>query len=201
MKKKKVDLTPHNLGQSNFYWEVEHEGNKGNSKSTYPVVKADKNKGAHLIVFEIEGDNDVTFPAANQIWVKAGGKPVSGDKHPQIPAWTVADKGKELWVFDWNNNDPDQPALQLHYQLNFKGAKELDPIIENGGGTIGGDDLPPPPPPPPPPSPTERGATAGAEPGATPAGFGLVGGIDTVALMLGLAVGFVIARLLFRWGK
>lgn len=200
MKKKKVDLTPHNLGQPNFYWEMEHDGKKGNDKSNYPVVKADKKAGPHLIVFEIEGNNKVTFPAADQIWVKAGSKPGKGDKHPQIPTWQVGDNGKELWVFDWNSNDPDQPPLKLHYQLNFQGADRLDPIIENGGGTVG-EEPPPPPPPPPPPAPTERGLTAGAQPESAPTGFGMVGGIDTVALLMGLVVGFILAAIMFKWGR
>ena len=197
MKEKEVDLTPHNIGQPNFYWEVEHDGKKGNNNSNYPTVKVKKNDGPHFIVFEIEGNNSITFPASNQISVKAGSKPSSGDTHPQIPTWRVADNGKQLWVFDWNDNDPAQ-ALQLHYMLNFQGqgVKPLDPIIENGGGTIGGGE-PPPPPPPPPPGPQGPGATAATE-STQPSTPGLFGNIDAVSIVIGLVVGFLIALVLFR---
>lgn len=101
-----------------------------------PPVKLPPNTGEYWVKFQITGSNTVTFNENEPIWVRSGTKPdVVNKSEVQLPAacMKVSADGKELTVLDLNNNNTAQP-VQLHYRLNFKNYKELDPIIENGGG-------------------------------------------------------------------
>lgn len=188
-----VKLVPIQKGQGPSPWRVTHDGMTGDHPGNYPVVKLDTDSGQQFITFQLSGNHQgITFSKTDAIWVKDGGKPGSGDTHPQIPSWTTAAGGKELIVLDLNSNPPT-PPLKLHYRLNFNGHDPLDPIIDNGGTN------PPPPPPPPPPGPPIESTGSEAPPGpGTGAGPG--GGFDPVSLLIGLVVGLVIAFAWLKWG-
>lgn len=110
-------------------WTIDYDGNFGNGHTQpYPAVKAKKDEGPHFVVFKIHNTPNVTF-SSDPIWVSAAGKPPPQSKDPQIGGWQVKDSGKTLVLFDWNSQ-----AVDLNYQLNFTGARPLDPIIQNGGG-------------------------------------------------------------------
>ena len=111
-------------------WTIDYDGNLGNGHSDpYPIVKAKKDEGPHFVVFKIHDSPNVTFSPSDPIWVSAAGKPPPQSTDPQIGGWQVKDAGKTLVVFDWNTQ-----AVELDYQLNFVGARPLDPVIQNGGG-------------------------------------------------------------------
>ena len=136
MSRKDVTLIP--LGQgSSFKWKVVHDNHSGEDPAHYPKVMLPQNSGPHLIIFELSGTNaGITF-SKDPIWVQAGTKPGQKAADPQVPFAVPVNNGKALVVVDLNSS-----ASNLYYRLNFDGAPYLDPIIENGGGTI----HPPPPP-------------------------------------------------------
>ena len=156
-----------------FKWKVAHGGNSSDVPAKYPKVQLPKDSGAHLIIFELSGnDTGITFSKNDPIWVQEGGKPIRPGLHPQILLAEPMDHGKKLIVVDRNDNDPAK-VLQLHYQLNFDGdAPPVDPIIENGGGTV---QQPPPPP------------TSVGFMGTGVSGFSIAAGV--VLLIIGLVVG------------
>lgn len=105
----------------------------GNWQVSNPRVKLPQDSGAHVITFDIIGNSSgITF-AQDPLWVQMGSKPVQkpapGSDNGQIGAWKVLNNGKQLVVVDWNDIPGD-----LHYALNFNGYRQLDPVIENGGG-------------------------------------------------------------------
>lgn len=126
-----VKLTP--LGDATSTdWKVTHGWSSGSKPSDYPQVKLSKDSGAHVITFDIKGDNTVTF-SSDPLWVQAGSKPnqkpPAGADNGQIGAWKVLNNGKQLVVVDWND-----ASGQLYYHLNVDNHGALDPIIDNGGG-------------------------------------------------------------------
>lgn len=136
--RKDVQLIPINQG-GQFKWKVVHGGQSGDSPATYPKVKLPPDSGPHLIIFELSGNHSgITF-SGDPMWVRSGSKPNQSGMDPQIAAAIPMEQGKKLVVLDRNDNDP---AVQLHYRLNFVNALPLDPIIENGGKTF----VPAPPP-------------------------------------------------------
>jgi hypothetical protein len=162
----------------------------------YPKIVLEEHSGPHMLIFQIANNSQgITFANKQPIWIQQGGKPQKWAKDPMIE-WSIAGGGKKLFVIDWNSNDAAKGPVDLHYRLKFKGHGDLDPIIENGGGTVGGEE-PPPPPPPPPPEPQGPGATASTESASTSTP-GLFGNIDAVSIVIGLVVGFLLALVLFR---
>ena len=175
MSRQDVTLIP--IGQgSTFKWKVVHNKNSGEDPAHYPKVALPVDSGPHLIIFQLSGNHSgITF-AQDPIWVQAGSKPGQKADHPQIPFAVPLNNGKALAVLDLNSNDP-ATVLKLYYRLNFDGAPYLDPIIENGGGTVH-----PPAPPPPPASFLGTGSTA-----------------VLIAVAVGLLIlGAAIGRLLWR---
>ena len=153
-------------------WKVAHDGKSGKKSTDYPKVKLKQDTGAHVITFDIEGSNTITF-SNDPIWVVSGTtkpsqKPLPGADNGQIGGWKVMNNGKQLVVIDWNDAPGD-----LAYQLNFNGHPSLDPVIQNGGGVK-------------PPAPVGKVA----EP--------VIGPSDAIALILGLVIGAAIVGLWFR---
>ena len=135
-KVKEVDVA---IQYSSGGWTLDYDGHLGNGSSSkpYPNIKPKKDDGPHFIVFTIENSPpNVTF-ADNPVWVSAAGKPTGPSTDPQIASPQVKNDGKKLVLFDWNSKEVD-----LHYVLKFNNARDLDPIIQNGGGG-GGQPVPP----------------------------------------------------------
>lgn len=110
-------------------WKMSLGSNHGDKPGDYPPVAHAKDSGAHIITYDITGQNDVTF-AASPIGVsRTVAKPPAGATDPQLPVFTILNNGKQLVVVDWNSEKVD-----LNYQLYFNNHKPLDPIIQNGGG-------------------------------------------------------------------
>lgn len=188
----KVKLKPVRENGTFKSWQMSENGGPYED-APYPTLTVPK-RHAGEFEFKIVDAGNITF-SANPIYVQKGAaKPSAGVDNQIID---INGQNTKVLTFDDTNKD----AGPLHYVLNFNNAKQLDPIIENGGGGVDDGGPPPPPPPPPPPAPTERGLTAGAQPESAPTGFGMVGGIDTVALLMGLVVGFILATIMFKWGK
>src|SRR5215212_8996568 len=178
-----MDIHTVNLTPEGDSWNMTYNGQHGNGPSSYPRIVLGTDTGVQQINFQIDphADKQIVFSTDQSnppIWVHSGaGKPGKGATQPQILAWTVVNKGRELQVIDANNN-PSLPKLQLQYQLNFDNHGALDPIIDNGGTTH------PPACPtcPPLPHPNKAMSTKAATegPGA------LMGGIDLSAIVIGL---------------
>lgn len=86
--------------------------------------------GEHRIVVHLVcGPTGVKFDIKDPIWVCDTGTcpPPEGSKSAQIAVCDCTDF--KLTLIDKNKGDP----CVLTYQLNFIGAKPLDPMIRNGG--------------------------------------------------------------------
>jgi hypothetical protein len=122
-----VKLVPLTGGPSE--WKMSLGTASGDKPGHYPPVKLQKDSGAHVITYDIVGQNNVTF-AANPIGVsRTAAKPPAGASDPEVPTFTILNNGKQLVVVDWNSE-----AVGLNYQLYFNNHGPLDPVIQNGGG-------------------------------------------------------------------
>jgi hypothetical protein len=183
----KIKLKPVRDNGTFKSWQMSENGGPFED-APYPTLTVPKRHSGGF-EFKLVDAGNITF-SANPIYVQKGATKPSAGVDSQI----VDIHGQNTKVLTFNDTNKD--AGQLHYVLNFNHATQLDPIIENGGGTVGGEE-PPPPPPPPPPGPQGPGATAGTE-STQPSSPGLFGNIDAVSIVIGLVVGFLLALVLLR---
>lgn len=183
----KVKLKPVRENGTFKSWQMSENGGPYED-APYPTLTVPKRHSGEF-EFKIVDAGNITF-SANPIYVQKGAAKPSAGVDSQII--DINGQNTKVLTFDDTNKD----GGQLHYVLNFNNAGQLDPIIENGGGTVGGEE-PPPPPPPPRPEPQGPGATASTE-STAPSTPGLFGNIDTVSIVIGLIVGFLLAAVLFR---
>jgi hypothetical protein len=169
-------------------WQMSHNG-QTNPPGHFPPINVPAGDDANF-QFTITNPQGVTF-ANNPIWIQKGTVKPTGGVDTQITG--IAGQGTKILTF----NDSNADAGPLSYVLHFNGAPQLDPIIQNGGGGVS-EEPPPPPPPPPPEGPGVTGGTGSSTP---PPSSGLLGGFDAISLVIGLIIGFVLAGLLFKWGK
>lgn len=117
-------------------WEMEYDGVKGNSPSSYPAIKVGKGSKDVKIEFTIHDGGNITFVPKDQkpIYVQeidptTPKKPAKGVVNYQFEVEKVSQDGKTLVVKDKNGSQ-----ATYSYELNFLNASPLDPIITNGGG-------------------------------------------------------------------
>jgi hypothetical protein len=173
---KDVELTRQTSGPKK--WKLTHPGSPKDDAEGYPVVDLPPNSGPQLVIFTLPNGHKFNQDASvGPIWIDTQ-KPTSKVIHPDITDWKVYDGGRTLVVLDKNST-----KAELHYQLNIKNshgsADNLDPIIDNGGGTY-----------PPPPAITGSPGT----PASQPMDFMGLG----IALVIGLVLGFFAHRLFFK---
>ena len=170
-------------------WQMSHNG-QTHPPGHFPPINVPAGDDANF-QFTISNPQGIVF-ANDPIWIQKGTVKPTGGVDTQITG--ISGQGTKTLTFDDSNAD----AGPLTYVLHFNGAGRIDPIIQNGGGGGVGEGPPPPPPPPPPEGP---GATGGTGSSTSPPSSGLLGGFDAISLVIGLIVGFVLAGLLFKWGK
>lgn len=187
-----LEATPIKQGNK-INWKLCHDrggGNKpcGDQPGNYPAVDVE-NKADVPFKITIVGDTTglgIKY-APDPIWAQwATTKPAAGWNTKPSGAdvdQLVNIQGAGTTVLQFR--DTNSKAGDIKYQLNFVSSTQpslkvapLDPDIRNGGTNI-----PPPPPPPP--------------------GYGLIDSNTSlvVALLLAFVVGFLVAGLLFRWGR
>jgi hypothetical protein len=164
-------------------WKLQHPGSSGNDPQGYPIVKLDNLSGPQLVIFDLPGGHKFNDdPAIGPIWIDTQ-KPTSKFVHPDITDVKLFDGGKTLVILDKNSTQ-----AKLHYQLNIKGPHgpdNLDPIIDNGGGTY-----------PPPPGVAASSGVAGSPAKASGQAMDFMG--LGIALVIGLVLGFFAHRLFFK---
>lgn len=113
-------------------WELEVVGTGKGGPGHYPEAKVKEKYGGNFQITIADADN-VTF-SNDPIWIQTGtAKPNHRVVDSQIdPSSIKGQNGKVLTFHDFNSG----PKLTLTYQLNFSDGTTLDPIIQNGGGTI-----------------------------------------------------------------
>ena len=141
-----IQLTPEKQDNGAIEWTMDYLGGKGNSPSTYPVIKLTPNEG-HKLTFKIANPAGLsinfdpsmvpvgTNKIHNAFWIQQNTKPPQAALDGQIK-W-VKVKPTEMIVKDDNSGS----AMVLMYQINFVDTDNptakvtpLDPEIRNGGG-------------------------------------------------------------------
>jgi len=165
-------------------WKVDHPGSTKNDPQGYPVVELAPSSGPHLVIFKLPGGHKFNDDSSiGPIWIDTQ-KPTSKVRHPDITDVKLFDNGKTLVILDKNSTKGE-----LHYQLNIKNSHgssdNLDPIIDNGGGTY-----------PPPPGLAASPGTSSAPAAPCTSAMDFAG--LAIALVIGLVVGFFVHRLFFK---
>ena len=108
-----------------LYWQLSHNGEFGGPQK-YPVVQAQE-KYATDFKIHIVNANGVTF-SSDPLWIQKGTTKPTSMNYSEIT--DIKGQGTDTLTFHDKNID----KATLTYVLNFNGAQQLDPIIENGGG-------------------------------------------------------------------
>ena len=150
-------------------WKIKYNTDPEYSPGSAPPFVLAKDSGPREFTVKINGNPANVKFADDALWVSQGtASPNATGVDNQICGVKRMSNG-DLKFIDMNGGDP----VQLSYRLKFTGAPDIDPIIDNGGGTF----EPP------------------APPGFWPGG-GSAGSIDflSLALLFVLVIGFVIGR-------
>jgi hypothetical protein len=123
----KITIVRAKTGPGPAEWRMTHDGKTG-GPGNYPEVSIPATKAGNFEI-KIASAQNVTF-SDDPIWIQSGmAKPTKHVIDPQIG--NIQGKGTTVLTFtDYNFGE----AKTLTYQLNFKNADPLDPIIQNGGG-------------------------------------------------------------------
>jgi hypothetical protein len=132
-----IELTP--VGNPVTKWEMSMNGGSKKGPGDYPPVNVG-HKDSGVITFNIQGDpnSNITFATKqtdptnvhNPFCAQAGStKPAACGGPFSYPTGG----GTQLVVTDDNN---ENSAMSYLYVLNFNGAPQLDPIINNGGNGV-----------------------------------------------------------------
>ncbi|MEJ7776042.1 MAG: hypothetical protein WKF52_01355 [Sphingomicrobium sp.] len=108
-------------------WALDFERDPPRNSKAEVVLKP--KSGAARIIFHLVQAPGIRFDTRSPIWVIKDGPcpPPKDSTHSEIRVVECHDK--MLIIHDSN----DGKACDLVYQLNFIGAKGLDPMIRNGG--------------------------------------------------------------------
>lgn len=169
-----IELTPTKTATGTT-WELCADG-KCDNKPPYPMLDLKEDTGPYAIVFTINDNSNppIRFQgnADDAIHIQPNSKP-NGKKYDpggQLGSASLT-KGKQTLILTDKN---EGTGVDFHYALNFNDGSKIDPVIRNGGGTN-------------PPAPPTKWWQSD-----------ILGVGDAIALLIGLAVGLVLAKALFR---
>jgi hypothetical protein len=166
-----IELTPTQT-PAGTVWQLCVE-NTCDSKPPYPMLKLNADTGPYTIIFSINdhGPAPIRFAgkADDAIHIQPNSKPNGKKYDPGGQLGSASlSKHKQTLVLTDKN---EGTGVDFHYALNFSDGSTIDPVIRNGGGT---------------------------NPPAPPPKWYDVGLGDVVAVLLGLAIGVVIATSWYR---
>lgn len=141
-----VTVTPSG-SSDNVQWTLCHNTKCGGTAlgTAYPQIDIPQNAKNALVIFSIEGENEITFrqatdpyDASEAFYVEPGkgknpGKGVKSDG--QFENVTLAN-GKTL-VFNDTNSKDIWLSYKLHFQQDGQPVNSIDPDIKNGGSGHG----------------------------------------------------------------
>ncbi len=122
-----IDVTPIMKANGTFdYWQMSVNKGAPLGPGHYPPIAVTQGNNADFSI-TILGSQSITF-SNDPIWVQPGTAKPTGGVDKEIHK--LSGQGTTVLTFkdhNWKKND-------LNYVLNFNGAPQLDPIIDNGGG-------------------------------------------------------------------
>jgi hypothetical protein len=126
-----VNLIPITNGTTFKEWNMSMNGGKSEGPSSYPVVSVDQTTGP-TITYTIKTPGSITFDTTNPISIQAGTTKPTGGLDSQFSFALGPDKqGNANTVLTLS--DTNQTAGKYTYVMNFVGAPQLDPIVDNSG--------------------------------------------------------------------
>jgi hypothetical protein len=126
-----VNLIPVMNGATFKVWNMSMNGGKSEGPSSYPVVSVNQTTGP-TISYTIKTPGSITFDTTNPISIQAGTTKPTGGLDSQFSFVLGADKqGHANTVLTLT--DTNQTAGKYTYVMNFVGAPQLDPIVDNSG--------------------------------------------------------------------
>jgi hypothetical protein len=113
-------------------WKVKLPGDPNEQNPKTAETHLAKGVGPTMFEFDIQGSSPLpTFKDGGlTVWEGDKTNPGAGKPTTQILGPIITNKGK-LVFWDLNQGDP----VRLGYSIQFNGAPDVDPIIDNGGGT------------------------------------------------------------------